>query len=70
MGIEGERLGAAVAVAHRESQPRLLSLDAAAHQLSVSARHLRNLAARGQLRIVRLGRSVRVPREEIERLCG
>jgi excisionase family DNA binding protein len=38
--------------------------------LAISARHPRELVARAEVRIVRLGRCVRVPRAEVERLCG
>jgi len=52
------------------AEPRLFSLDEAARQLGgVSDRHLRNLAERGQLRLVKLGRRRLVPREELERLA-
>jgi excisionase family DNA binding protein len=48
--------------------PRLMSTSAAARALSISERHLRTLAARGHLRLVRLGRRVLVPREELDRI--
>jgi len=50
--------------------PRLISIDTAAELLGVSSRHIRNLAARGQLRSVNLGRRVLIPRAEIDRLVG
>jgi len=50
-------------------EPRLIPLDEAARLLGgVSARHLRTLAGRGDLRLVRLGRRVLVPRDELERI--
>jgi excisionase family DNA binding protein len=50
--------------------PRLLSVDQAAHALGVSARFVRMLGARGQIRIVRLGRRTLVPSEELQRLAS
>lgn len=50
--------------------PRLLSVDHAAEVLGISSRHLRALAGRGRLRLIRLGRRVLVPREEIDRICA
>jgi excisionase family DNA binding protein len=49
--------------------PRLLSVDQAAHALGVSARFVRMLGARRQIRIVRLGRRTLVPSEELQRLA-
>jgi excisionase family DNA binding protein len=51
-----------------DAGPRLMSTSAAARSLAISERHLRMLAARGYLRLVRLGRRVLVPREEIDRI--
>ena len=48
---------------------RLLSVDETAQALGVCSRHLRTLIVRGQVRSVRLGRRVLVPREEIDRLA-
>jgi|GEM_PF-5659333 len=49
---------------------RLLTLRQAAEALAISTRHLRRLAAAGQIRTVRLGRCLRVPASEVERLAG
>jgi excisionase family DNA binding protein len=48
---------------------RLHSVDETAHALHISGRHLRDLISRGQVRAVRLGRRVLVPREELERVA-
>jgi len=48
---------------------RLVSLRRAAALLSVSPAFLKKLQRQGRLRIVRLGRAVRVSEQEIERLC-
>jgi hypothetical protein len=37
---------------------------------TISPRHLRELIARGLVAVVRLGRCTRVPRSEVDRLCG
>jgi excisionase family DNA binding protein len=52
------------------SGQRLLSVDQAAHALGVSARFVRMLGVRGQIRIVRLGRRTLVPWEELQRLAS
>lgn len=57
-------------LANQDASTRLVSLDEAARQLGVCGRHLRNLANRGQLRLVRLGRRVLVPRDEIARIVA
>jgi excisionase family DNA binding protein len=49
--------------------PRLLRIADAAAQLTISERHLRELVARGEVRAIRIGRCVRIPRAEIDRLC-
>ena len=48
---------------------RLLSVKQAAARLSVSPEFLKKAYRRGKLRIVRLGRAVRVSEREIERLA-
>lgn len=48
---------------------RLLTVREAAERLSLSPRQVRRLIAWGQLRAVRLGRAVRVPEGELERLA-
>jgi hypothetical protein len=50
-------------------RPALVSLADAAKELGVGFRLLGVLEARGQLRIVRIGRRVMVPTSEIERLA-
>jgi excisionase family DNA binding protein len=47
-----------------------LRVEQAAALLAISPRHLRDLCSRGQIRVVRLGKCVRIPRSEIARLCG
>jgi excisionase family DNA binding protein len=41
-----------------------------AHAASISERMVKKLVRSGRLRVVRIGRSVRVPRSELQRLCG
>ena len=48
---------------------RLLTLKKAAAILAVSPEFLKKLQRNGRLRIVRLGRAVRVSELELERLC-
>jgi excisionase family DNA binding protein len=48
---------------------RLLTLKEAAKTLSVSPAFLKKLHRKRRLRIVRLGRAVRVSEQELERLC-
>jgi excisionase family DNA binding protein len=48
---------------------RLFSIRRAARQLQVSEKFLRKLQRSGRLRIVRLGRAVRVSEQELEQLC-
>jgi len=47
---------------------RLISMKRAARLLQVSERFLRRLERSGRLRVVRLGRAVRIPAKELERL--
>ena len=48
----------------------LFTFQETAFALGVCERTARNLVARGELRAVRIGRSVRVPLEEIRRIAG
>jgi excisionase family DNA binding protein len=48
---------------------RYYTVKQAAKRLQVSERFLRRLKADGRLKVVRLGRAVRVPAQELERLC-
>ena len=48
----------------------LLRVDEAATILNVSSKTIRRLTARGDLRVVRIGRLVRVPSSEIDRLMA
>jgi excisionase family DNA binding protein len=47
---------------------KLLTLPRAATRLSVSVPFLKKLQRQGRLRVVRLGRAVRVSEQELERL--
>lgn len=48
--------------------PSLLRVDEAAAMLKVSSKTVRRLLARGGLKVVRIGRLVRIPSSEINRL--
>jgi excisionase family DNA binding protein len=48
----------------------LYSLVEASQLASISLGMMRKLARKGQLEVVRIGRSVRVPKRELLRLCG
>jgi excisionase family DNA binding protein len=50
--------------------PALLSVDDTAHTLGVCPRFIRILAARGELRVVRLGRRMLISQTEISRLVA
>ena len=50
--------------------PPLLCVEDAAVVLKVSSKTIRRLVARGDLRAVRIGRSVRIPSSEIDRLIS
>ena len=52
------------------ARPVVLCVDDAAAALCVSPKTVRRLAARGDLRVVRIGRLVRIPFSEIERLIA
>jgi excisionase family DNA binding protein len=47
-----------------------VKLEVAAERLSVSLRTIRRMVEDGRLRAIRLGRAVRVPVAEIERVLG
>jgi len=47
---------------------RAYTLDEAAERLQVTRQTLYNLEKRGELRVIRLGRAVRVPASELARL--
>ena len=51
-------------------QTVLLSAEAMAELLSVSVRTVRRMIAAGEIPIVRIGRSVRIRRVDIEALIG
>ena len=53
-----------------DSRPRLVNLQLAAHTLGVSTKTLRRLVSAGDLKHVRIGRCVRVPATELDRLVG
>lgn len=48
---------------------QLLRLKKAAQRLDVSPEFLKKLRRQGRLRVVRLGRALRVTEEELDRLC-
>lgn len=48
---------------------RLVSIKRAARRLQVSEKFLRRLQQSGRLRVVRLGRAIRISEQELERLC-
>ena len=48
---------------------RLFTLRAAAQKLAVSQQFLKRLQRQGRLRVIRLGRAIRVSEQELERLC-
>jgi excisionase family DNA binding protein len=50
--------------------PKLVRVSRAAEMLAVSSRTVWRMIASGELRTVRIGRSVRVLRDSIEELCG
>jgi len=53
-----------------DSQPRAISVTAAAAALGVSVRMLRALIARGEIRTILIGRRRLVPAAEVERLAA
>ncbi len=46
-----------------------MTIRRAAERLAVSHEFIKRLCRRGAIRVVRLGRAVRIPEHEIERLC-
>lgn len=48
---------------------QLLTIKQAAAVLSVSPEFLKKLQRRGRLKVVRLGRAIRISEQELERLC-
>ncbi|MGE3109817.1 MAG: helix-turn-helix domain-containing protein [Phycisphaerales bacterium] len=50
----------------QRSEQRLLRVQDAAHELSVSVRSMWRLLSRGDLQQVKIGRAVRVTRESID----
>jgi excisionase family DNA binding protein len=48
---------------------QLLTLKQAAATLSVSPEFLKKLQRQGRLKVVRLGRAIRVSEQELDRLC-
>jgi excisionase family DNA binding protein len=53
-----------------EANSRVWTVSEAAEQLGVSRAHAYELVARGQLRHVRLGRRIVIPRRAIDQLLG
>ncbi len=51
-----------------ETQYRLLSVKQAAHELGVSRETVRRWIYRGVLRAIRVGRSHKVPEQELQKL--
>ncbi len=48
---------------------QLLTLKKAAKKLDVSEQYLKRLQRQGRIRVIRLGRAVRISEQELERLC-
>src|SRR5262249_49096155 len=57
-----------LATTWRSGMERLVTMKRAAEILSVSPEFLKKLERAGRLRVVRLGRAVRIPQQELERL--
>jgi excisionase family DNA binding protein len=51
------------------SEPRLLRVETAARGWSVSGRTVRAKIAEKKIAAIRIGRSIRIPRAEFERIC-
>ena len=51
-------------------EPKLLRLSAAAHELGLHPITVRRWIKAGRIQVVPMGREVRIPRAEIERLVG
>lgn len=63
------RLGLGAASEGGDGQaPSLLSIAKTAHRLTVSPRSVWRWIAAGEIKAVRLGRAVRIPASEIERI--
>ncbi len=52
----------------RSTVEKLITIKEAAYTLAVSPEFLKKLQRAGRLRVVRLGRAVRIPCEEVDRL--
>jgi excisionase family DNA binding protein len=52
------------------SKKLLFALPESALLADCSVSHLRRLIFRGELRVVRLGRAIRIPKSELLRVCG
>ena len=48
---------------------QLLTVKKAAAALSVSPEFIKKLQRQGRLKVVRLGRAIRISEQELERLC-
>jgi len=66
MSVEVDNVTSAV---HKRPAIQLLTFNEASDALRISPGMLRKLIRNGQLQVVRIGRSVRVPRHEVLRLC-
>ncbi len=51
-------------------RPECFSIEETAARLNVSAKLIRAMIKRGELRAIRLGRILRIPESEIQRLTG
>src|SRR5215467_14010478 len=51
-------------------EPKLLRVSAAAHELGLHAMTVRRWIKAGRIQVVLMGREVRIPRTEVERLVG
>src|SRR2546429_9846882 len=67
-GVTRREKGEPVLVAKRE--PKLLRISAAAHELGLHPITVRRWIKAGRIQAVPMGREVRVPRTEIERMVG
>ncbi len=65
---EPEAGGPALAESPFATTPALWRVEATAKTWDVTGRHVRELMARGLIRFVRIGRVVRIPRSEVERV--
>jgi putative resolvase len=53
-----------------KQEPKLLRVSAAAHELGLHAMTVRRWIKAGRIQVVPVGREVRIPRSEVERLVG